>query len=180
MTHYLDIIVEDRLLNTTFIDVFDRTVYNSRIPVENAVLKVEVPGKSDFVLPRFTRGDLNTYTTRSLKFYKNVKETFELPDGIYTFTYSVCPNELLYCKVIHFRTANLQKKLNELIVQSLLNTCDEQYTDQFFATKMINQNKLTTVKFIIDAVKIYAKKGNLKQATDLYNRATKIIDNYGL
>ena len=107
MAHQIKIIVEDIQQDKNYIRVVDWSVYDSRMPVTNRVLKVEAP-HYDFKIVPLTQGGSNTYTTKSLKM-SNVVES--LPDGMWKFTYSICPNERKYSTIYHFRTVDLQNKI---------------------------------------------------------------------
>lgn len=107
MAHQIKIIVEDIQQDKNYIRVVDWSVYDNRMPVTNCVLKVEAP-HNEFKIVPLTRGGSNTYTSKSLKLSNLVEP---LSDGMWKFTYSICPNERKYSIVYHFRTVALQNKI---------------------------------------------------------------------
>lgn len=179
MKHNLDIYIEDRPMDTKYIHVIDKSVYHDRVPIENPVLKVQMPGKNSYVLPRFSVGEDNVYTTRSLKYYKDTKTLFDLPDGIYTFTYSICPNESLYVKIYHLRTAVLENKLDNYILENL-NSCELIIDAGNGIDNEKAMNDLVMCTVVLKSAKIAANNGNTVMAKKLYCKAEKIVENYGL
>jgi hypothetical protein len=179
MKHYLDIFIEDRPMDTKYLHVLDKSVYHDRLPIENPVLKVEVPNKSGFVLPRFSVGEDNVYTTRSLKYYKDTKTLFDLPDGIYIITYSICPNDETYVKKYHLRTAVLENKLDNLISE-LLSVCEPIINSSNSIDNENLMNELILCTTILKSAKIAASNGNIAMAVKLYCKVEKLINDYVL
>lgn len=108
MAHELKITVEDVFQDQKYIRVADWSVYDKYLPVTNRVTKVEIPGQQTFKLIPLPQGGSFAYTSKSLKISKTIEG---LPDGLWIFTYSICPNERKYTKVYHFRTVELENAL---------------------------------------------------------------------
>jgi len=112
MAHNLKLFIEDVFQDPKYIRVGDNSVYDELLPVTNRVFKIDIPGQQIYKLIKLPVGGYFTYTSKSLKISKNVED---LPDGLWEFTLSVCPNEKVYTKVYHFRTVALEMNLYNLI-----------------------------------------------------------------
>lgn len=109
MRHNLKIEVQDIYLDTRYIKVTDWSVYNPQLALTNRVLKMLVPGREMPVITTLPASDSLIYNSKILKLSKVVED---LPDGLWEVTYSICPNEKLFDKVYHFRTAVLNNRLH--------------------------------------------------------------------
>lgn len=108
MAHELKITVEDVFQDLNYIRVADWSVYDKYLAVTNRVTKVEIPGQQTFKLISLPQGASFAFTSKSLKICKRIEP---LPDGLWIFTYSICPNERKFTKVYHFRTVQLENAL---------------------------------------------------------------------
>lgn len=176
MKHYLDILIEDRPMEEKYIHVRDKSIYHDRLPLENPVLKVEVPNKDGFIIPRFSISEDNVYTTRSLKIYKDTKTTFDLSDGIYKFTYSICPNEETFLIQYHLRTTILENLLSNTILK-YFSTCEVSVNVDNSIGNTLALRDLATCTMLIKTAKISAKNGNIEMAKRLYCKIENIINN---
>lgn len=112
MSHNLKIEIEDAWEHPSYIRVNDWSEYDRVLPASNRVLKVEIPGIEGFSIVPFPQGSGYVYTAKS---FKIATEVCPLNDGLWTFTYSVAPNEKVFTKVYHFRTVVLEEQLDALL-----------------------------------------------------------------
>lgn len=165
MAHKLKIIVEDILQDENYIRVIDWSVYDNRMSVTNRVMKVEIPGVTDFKLVPFSISDSTVYSSKSLKLDKGLRA---LPDGLWSFTYSICPNERKFVTVNHFRCVELEMRIMSAL-SKLAGT--KGYTPEI-------QNNLVNCIVNIHALKTNAiDKYNTQKAYDLYADTNRLFDN---
>lgn len=108
MAHKLKLVIEDLFQDAKYIRLVDWSVYDTRIPVTNRVVKLEIPGQANFKLVKLPVNGSFPYTSKSLKICSQVED---LPDGLWIATLSVCPNEKIFTHVYHFRTVALECQL---------------------------------------------------------------------
>lgn len=108
------------------LEIQDITAYDSLIEIENATIKIEVPGIDCEYFPSFKVKGKSFYTTNTFGLTKaDCKEDLEaLPDGIYRITYSLCPNETVYQRYRLFRGCITRCKILSKITQYLSIPCD--------------------------------------------------------
>lgn len=111
-------------------DVFDISLYDSNMSITNPSLKVNIPGSDCDFFPVFMLKGRTFLTSNSF----NLTGAYcseglqDLPDGIYTFTYSVCPNDAVYYTVKYLRTKSTENQILNLL-SSILTVSTE--TQQF-------------------------------------------------
>lgn len=118
MAHQLKIGVEDILQDPNYIRVIDWSEYDNRMSVTNRVLKIDIPLYNVYKLVNLPQSGSITYSSKSLKLSKVVEQ---LPDGIWRFTYSICPNERKFVVYTHFRTVQLENRIMQLVAKGLVN-----------------------------------------------------------
>lgn len=163
MAHRLKIKIEDVFEDPRYIRVIDWSEYSTVLELTNRVLKVEVPGLEDFKIVNIPVKNSAVYTTKSLKISKQLED---LNDGLWRFTYSVCPNEKVYTVVTHFRAVLLQSRLYNLI--SKMVQLQDDSSDEALCSCLL---KLEALK--ADSIDDY----NVQRAYDLYTDIERIIDN---
>ena len=99
--------------DTRTIEIQDISLYDTNIKVTNASLKINIPDDStDYFVQFKVKG--NTFiTSNSLGITStNCKQGLSyLPDGIYNFTYSICPNETVFYKTSILRDQNTRQQI---------------------------------------------------------------------
>lgn len=121
MAHIPEITVLD-VTDPRILQVLDISIYDSGLAITSPSLKVYIPNKSTpYYLP-FAVGKLNTYTAFS--FGITCTDSLPaIPDGIYSVTYSVSPNDSLYQTIKLLRTVSTKNKLL-CILGDLYTNCD--------------------------------------------------------
>lgn len=167
MAHKLKLVVEDLFQDPTYIRLVDWSVYDSRIPVTNRVIKLEIPGQERFKLVKLPVSGSFPFTSKSLKISSQVED---LPDGLWVATLSVCPNEKIFTHVYHFRTVALEHQLFALMGKVLGNSIKSEVNG-----------------ILIDCLlKLKALKGNTidnynaQKAYDLYAEIEKALNSLAI
>lgn len=163
MAHLLKIIIEDIQQDPNYIKAIDWSVYDTKLPVTNRVMKVNVPGHNTSRIITFSQSGSNTYSSKSLKLSKQIEV---LPDGLWTFTYSVCPNEKKFTVYNHFRTVELTNKLMSLIAKP---------NDFSSANRELPEACMECLLMIKSLKTNTLDRYNLNKAYDLYNDTDRII-----
>ncbi len=178
MAHQLNLSIEDDLLDLRFLSVTDLSVYDDRIAVTNLSMIVRVPGADVYNSVNFVKSEKTTYTSRSLK-YTTGQAPCELPDGLYEFTYSVCPNEQVYINKKHFRVSNLEWSIKSEMARTSINLYEEFDIDDCGNIKLSKeQNRLITLLYQLEAIRGAFYNDNYQKAVDIYNYVKKQLDKY--
>ena len=124
MISQLDIKVEE-LLNSKILIVKDASWYNSEVPVTNARIDLQYPGSTDyFSIPvgkNFTYViNSNTLNITNVTHSDNLSE---LPDGIWTIKYSICPNDELFVEYTFLRNTKQLIKWHNLYCSLQIDRC---------------------------------------------------------
>jgi hypothetical protein len=116
--HKLNLYIPEQT-DARVMDIFDISLYDSNLSITNASLKVNIPGSDCDFFPIFTVKGRTFLTSNSF----GITNTFcstglnDLQDGIYTFTYSVCPNDTVY-----YTTKYLRTKVTENTILNLMSS----------------------------------------------------------
>jgi hypothetical protein len=165
MAHQLRIQIDDILHDANYIMAIDWSIYDAKLPLTNRVMKVDIPGEPQYALVPFTASGRNSYSSKSLKLSKQITH---LPDGLWVFTYSICPNERKFTQVSHFRCVQLQNSIYAGIAK-LMGT--RHYTPEI-------QGLLATCLLNIKALKANTiDQYNIQKAYDLYSDTERIYNN---
>lgn len=165
MAHKLVIVIEDIQQDVNYIRAIDWSDYDKKMSITNRVMKVNVPGEEVFKLVPFPQGESISYSSKSLKISKTIEP---LPDGLFTFTYSICPNERKFVIVNHFRTVALENTVMGVLAK-VMGTCrGEGDVLNALVTCLLNIRSLKSNS--IDEF-------NVDKAYDLYAQTEKLINN---
>ena len=90
----------------------------------------------------------------------------DLPDGVYTFKYKICPYDLVYLQKYHLRTTLLRTKLRQ--IQHHIDFSDCRVSDEEHLKK-----EVIDLMLLIDTGEAEAEDNNPKKASDYYQKALK-------
>lgn len=170
-TPVLDLITLDTH-NLKNIAIGDSSVYPTNWNITQPSLQVTPPGYSSVTLSFEPRGVqvYNAYTL-GMCLESNECDMSSLPDGIYTFKYTITPANTYNVTKQFFRTAELETTLDEAFLKLEIMECDGKVKKQ--------------KKMVIDDIEIYlsgavasANQCALKQATTLYNKARTLLEDF--
>jgi hypothetical protein len=162
MAHQLKLQIEDVFQDTRYIRVVDWSVYDKRLEIKNRVVKVEIPGQDNFKLIKLPTNESFAYTSKSLKISTQLED---LPDGLWKFTISVCPNEKVFSIQYHFRSAALEARLMAYVCKSI-SSCVEPEVSALLLECILKMKALKANS--IDAY-------NVQKAYDLYTEIETAI-----
>ncbi|MCA9495585.1 MAG: hypothetical protein KC589_01470 [Nanoarchaeota archaeon] len=172
MITQLDIYI-DEVLNPKLLIIKDTSWYNPDIVPSNGVIDVKnpidnkiysIPVGKDFL---FTVNS-NTLNITNVSDFKQLKE---LPDGIWTVKYSICPNQELFVEYSFLRNTKQTIKWMNLYCKLDLEKCNKKnYQEEL--------KSLRDIKDLIDAAKYKADCGKYEQSLELYDRANQLLDSF--
>lgn len=163
------------------LEIFDISIYNPDIAVTNPVLKVILPGDTCEYFPIWARGGRSIYTsnTFSITHATCSDGLSNLPDGIYEFTYSVCPNETVFANYKYLRTCQLESLIFMYQSNILNGDCDNAVFNCYGTdvTKSRLQ-ELADLLTYISAAKADVKAGKVTSANKKLAFISKTLETY--
>lgn len=158
--------------NPKVIVFIDASTYMDKNP-EKPILEVTLPGFNNYFIVNINPYNVNVMNANTIGITKTFTDDYEkladLPDGVWEFTYRVCPYESVYLKKFILRTAILNRKLKSLY--KLLEASDCSLKED---RKL--KNKLTDILIFIETAKAYAEVCDKQRAGHFYQIADKFTD----
>ena len=173
MISQLDIYIE-KILNPKILVVKDCSFYNPEIVVTKAKLDLQYPNSSNYV--NIPVGKNFSYIINSntigLTNVTNSDALSDLPDGIWTIKYSICPNDELYVEYTFLRNIKQLIKYYNLFCQIEIDKCNKkQYLEDL--------KKIREIKDLIDAAQYLADDcGKYEKSIELYNEAEEMLNEF--
>ncbi|XAI97411.1 hypothetical protein [Leptolyngbya phage Lbo-JY46] len=132
------------------------------------LFNIKVPGMSSYVSVPYNPNQLNVLNSHVLGLTLHSADFSNLPDGVYEIIQTICPYDELFNKKFILRDTVLINRLNELL-QSNDFCCD--CTD---SSKL--RDKLSKINLLLTSAKTSANFGDVKNATEKYKKALKIVN----
>lgn len=153
---------------TTF-GLADISFYPPSFTVSNATLEITPPGYPKVTL-EFNDHNVNIFRAQDLKIVCD-DSCVPLPDGIYTFTYSVFPNATYSITKNFLRVKHIVCKLRKVFL-ALENECrcPVWYLED-------TKKKLSTIKLLIEGAISAANNNDQVTSFQLYRKADDMLDN---
>lgn len=151
------------MLDTKTLTVIDKSIYLCDDP-EKPVLEVLIPGNTKPILVPFRPGVANVINSHQLNL--SCGDNYNMPDGVYRLTYRICPQDSMYIDKYYLKTDILEYQLDYLLLQII------SYKDIDKNLKKAFDN----IYLYILSAKAHARAGNIKEASNLYQRAQKEIN----
>jgi len=170
MTNILDINLVDTY-NVESIGFADISTYDPSYTISNATFEITPPGFNK-VSVTFTPKQVNIYNASNLNL--GVGTGTQLPDGIYTITYSVFPN-LTYTVTKSFMRTTLIKCLYKRVFLAMDTKCNCSPLN-----KTDLRNKLRDIALLIDGSIASASECDIINAEAKYNKAMFLLKNIKL
>lgn len=173
MISQLDIYIE-KILNPKLLIIKDASYYNPDIVVTNAKLDLQYPNSSNYV--NIPVGKNFSYVINSntigLTNVINSNGLSDLPEGIWTIKYSICPNDELYVEYTFLRNIKQLIKYYNLFCKIEIDKCNrKQYLEDL--------KKIREIKDIIDASQYLADDcGKYEKSIELYDEAEKMLNEF--
>lgn len=156
--------------NTETLGIADQSIYPDSPPVQSPTVQIDVPGFGISTLP-FTPNDFNVFNSGSFGLTDPGEPINDLPDGLYTITYSVSPAYLNYVTKSIYRVDHLQEKFNEAFMKLDMMECDK-------AIKTQSKVELFSIYFLIQGAIAAANECATDVANKLYSQARKQLINF--
>lgn len=136
---------------------------------EKPLLEITPPGFTKYFLVNVDARKVNTFNANLIGITDNfgLEQLSDLPDGVWTFKYKVCPYNYAYNSKKVLRVTNLLKKVTTLYENIDLNNIDTQ-EDRNLETALIH------IHMLIEGGKAVANK-DAKKASDNYNLADRLV-----
>jgi len=160
----------------TIIKINDSSVYGTGMVIDCPRLQITLPGTNQPIelVPPPTTGFVLNLSGITLGMQSMSTSTLmELPDGLYTITYSVSPNNLVYVTHYHLRTTKAKRRYFEELCKLQLQTCEP--TNEYLQ----KLNELRYIFMLIDAAKAKAEYCHATgPAVDMLSYAIKLLDSF--
>lgn len=172
--HYLDLFIPTHTSLNSF-EIRDVSLYDSHIPVTNAILEVFPPSSENHgYVGHKAKGFSVIINSYMLKLSTSAGAHPPLPDGVYRIKYSVKPNDKAFVDFLYFRNAEQVDSLMKAASNLLKNQC--MYSRRFFSQK---QKELLWLRQLIDSAKYEAEENRDEcKAIELYNEATLLLKSF--
>ena len=165
MKFFLDIIYEPSY-STQTIRIRDASNYD-KVIVKNVTLEVTPPGFPKVSLP-FTTKNINEYRASDLNLSCDSNEV-NLPDGIYTFKYSIFPNQENFVKKSFMFTNNIVGEMQKKYLKLQLDCqCNNTFVNK-------EKGKLEEIQLFIEGSIAAANQCQDDLAYTLLRKAQELI-----
>lgn len=119
MAHNLLLHIEDDSRDCKYILATDFSEYDPQLPLAKPTLMVQTPGFLQPVEVLFSVNGKSLLNSGKLGLTKPGAPLAGLPDGLYTFTYSIAPHQKVRTLVYHFRVMNLEARIAQSMLTSI-------------------------------------------------------------
>lgn len=175
MAHKLAVYIDDCNNDCRVLTIRDISSYDSNITVTNPVLKLTIPGQDCNVFPVWMFSHTNYFTSASLGLTSGVcsESLIDLPDGLYDYTYSVCPNEEVFVRGSFLRTCQTECLIYTLLGNTIKNRlCKNNNT----CGCSENEQLLKDLLLILKSGKSDALEGRLLEACSKYSYVSERLN----
>jgi hypothetical protein len=139
---------------------------------ESPLLEVYLPGFNKYLLTNVVASQVNTFNTSTLGLNEslNINYLQDLPDGVWSFRYKICPYQFVYVDKKHMRVTYLMSKLAQLYNEISLDGCScPDRVDAYI------QKQLTRIHMLIEGSKGIVNIDSVK-AFRYYQLANRLVD----
>lgn len=167
--HYLDfeILPVNNSRTLVFLDASD---YMEQ--PERPLLEITLPGYNKYFLANIVAQQVNTLNSNTIGLTETLSNTnlADLPDGVWTFKYKICPYDKVYKQKYHLRTVILETNLGKIYDHFELTDCIDQLDDKI-------KKEVVDIILLIETGRSSAERGQVKRATDAYTKANTKVTN---
>lgn len=166
-TNILDfeILDSNNLKNIIFVDA---STYSEE--PENPILSLLLPGSNKYLIANITPRVVNVLDSHTIGLSQALESwcPVDLPDGVYTYTYKICPYETLKITKSYLRTTLIDKDIAQIYeTLSFIECCKDDLT----AIK----KELVDIYIFLESGKANATLGNIDKAGKDYSIACKKV-----
>lgn len=138
---------------------------------EKPLLEIVLPGTNRYVLVNISPRKINTFTSNTLGLTQQVLadcQITDLPDGVYTLKYKICPYRYINRTKYFLRTTALLKKLTKVLDDLDLSDCT-------ISSDRDLRNEIADIFILIESARASAELANTDRASSKYQLADKKI-----
>lgn len=163
----LGLYIPDCNLDCRILEVVDVSLYDGLTAITNPVIKINIPGSDCDFTPIFKIKGRNYYTSNTFDLTDAdcSLDLINLPDGVYTLTYSICPNEEVFTQEKYLRDCITRCKVLSKL-SSLLISCEQIFDCYGNDATSKTINELKDLLIILDTAKVDVKNNNDQLAED--------------
>lgn len=157
--------------NTLTLGIADASTYPTDPPVVTSpTITIDVPTFGEVSLP-FTVNDFNIFTSSTLGITAVGEPLVSLPDGVYSFKYTVAPAFENFVEKTFMRTEVIQEKFDKAFMKLDMMECDRAIATQA-------KVDLNSIYFFIQGSIAAANNCAIAEANKLYAQADKMLNNF--
>lgn len=137
---------------------------------DRPLLQVTLPGYNKYFVVNVVAGKINTFNSNTIGMTETLgsSDLADLPDGVWTLNYMICPYDKIYLQKYHLRTTTLESKLDMVYNDYDLSDCSVQEDEKIKAD-------LVDIMLGIASGKANARQGYVKKASEIYQRIDKKV-----
>lgn len=179
--HQLAIYIDQCSTDCRVLKINDISIYDPDVPITNVVLKINIPGNTCDFLPAFPLNGTGWYTTNTFGITQAScgDGLLTLPDGIYTVTYSVCPNEEVYTTETFLRDCQTRCIILSQLSNIIKGDCNVAVYDGYgnnITNKRIQD--LKDLMLFLDIAQSDVKSGKYTQANKILLYISKKLNSF--
>lgn len=158
--------------NPKLLIFIDGSEYMDEHP-EKPLLEIKLPGFNDYFIVSMKHREVNILNANTIgitkTFVNNYQCLVDLPDGVWTLTYRICPYEVVFKTKHILRTEQLNIKIKQLYKLIEATDCSLKEDRRL-------KNKLIDINIFLQTGKAYAEDCDIKKASNFYQIADKFTN----
>lgn len=165
MAHCLNLYIPDSI-DCRVQEVVDISIYDPTMAIEEPTLIINIPEVCDCDYQSIIKVKGTTYLTSNTFGYTDTCATglLNLPDGIYTYNYSVCPNDEVYVEMKVLRDCITRCKIWATISNISIDDCNTIFDCYGTDVKSKALMELKDMLLILDTAKVDVEQLKFDQA----------------
>lgn len=139
---------------------------------EKPLLEIILPGMNKYLLVNIQPRKVNTFNSNTLNLTPTIInncDLIDLPDGVYSFKYKICPYKYINRVKYFLRVTNLLSRLNTVLDTFEFSDCTIEADDK-------TQREIVNIYILIESAKASAELGNKERASNKYKLADKKVN----
>lgn len=128
---------------------------------DRPLLEVTFPGHTKYFLVNVAASKINTFNSNTLGYSERFDTNclVELPDGVYTLKFKVCPYDQVFLQKYHLRTVQLRRDLRKLLTNLNCDISESMSRD------------IVDLMLLIETAEANAEENYARKASDQYQEA---------
>jgi len=133
---------------------------------EHPKIQIQVPGYNTKWTFDFTPETINIFNSYSFGLSTSTSLA-EIPDGLYTLVYMICPYDQLFETVYHIRQCKAQCRWDTFLKNSF-DSCNELSPE---VNKLLNR-----IEYLMKGAEVFAADCETERALELHQKAVELLD----